>query len=259
MKRNPFRLLVRRQDGTTLLEAICGLAILTLILGAMYAGFLTARQVFGEGDQREQDGQSAFSLLEQGYVQTQSAETITLSLGSGTVTFRGSYIQSDRIENGVTLYQYETGTVANFADGVRNTYIYWKLLFNDMTREERVQAGYPAWPDNSSIRNNWLLPSIYGGSWPVLPQEFLERYQIPVRTLYVQPYNTPKPVDDVLLNCFVFAGSSMGDNWSNTYLIYDHEERIWYVRKDNKTVGVANKTWAEVKAMIHTDEWRRLV
>lgn len=263
-----IRTALQNRRGTTLIEAATGLLILTFVVVSIYSGFVVAQKIFGDGDTREEQGQDSYGKIESGSADAEGTEAVFLPLGDQKVSFRGQYVKSGDASKKAVLYSFETGSTSNFADNVRNTFIYWKLRIDAATPEERKELNYTSkWTDNSTMRK-WLWTEIYGGNWPILPTEFLERYLTDVEKkneqngllagpVYVQPYNTPT-VNDVEQNCFVFASTTQKDHWY-IRMIYDHEEHAWYYRTAGYSSEMVGKEWAYVKAMIHTSDWRKLV
>ena len=255
MKRKPSSLL-RDCRGMTLMESICGLAILTVVLATIYGSFLVAQRVFGDGDAAEQGGQGAFAQVELGTASEQ-AYTLTLPLGGRDLHLDGVLQQAGSAEDGTALYAFYLGEAGgkDFVGNVRETYVHWKSLFDGMTPAERVAAGYPQNSDNSSVRN-WLRENIYGGTWPTMPKDFLERNGLPDQTYYVQPfYEARTGGGDLEANTIIFAKTEQGDGWF-VGLIYDHEEKVWYRKKSGGFT--INNTWAMVKAEIHGGAWEAL-
>lgn len=243
---------LNNRRGVTLVEASCGLLIVSMILVAIYSCFLIVQKNFGQGDEYEQAAQSNFAQLELGDDQSAASGELSLSLGAATVSFHGRYLSTGTGGQGGALHSFETQQ--NSATGVRDAYIQWKLLMDGMTDAERVAAGYPRWTDNSSLRD-WMRTNLYDGNWPTVPEALLAGTGLP-STLYVQPYFYSS-AGDVNTNCFIFANAAQGNNW-NAYLVYDHTEQAWYRRSDNRTYGVSNKTWAELQAEIHSSAWVKL-
>ena len=152
-------------------------------------------------------------------------------------------------------------------------YIYWETRLKSMTPAERKAIGFTSNTLNNSPIRNFVREKEYGGTWPILSQDFLERYlndkdkELEAKRsenflnhdVYIQSYHTPVPDgNDIATNTFVFAAVHQGDNW-NVRLIYDHEEKAWYYRQKGDTTAIVNKEWAVVKEMIHGPEWRKLV
>ena len=267
MKKTP---LCQNRAGSTLVESVCGLMILALILATMYAGFVVAQKIIREGDVREENGQNAFETIEKQEAEDKTDQKLTVSIGSGSVSFSGQVVKAGSTAKGAQLYSFEPVTVG-FEDGLRNSYIYWLKELRKMTPQQRLEAGYTYTYFNNGPYRNWLREYKYGGDWPTLSPDFLRRYLtageivresksdgLLVRPVYVQPYLIP-PVtsyDDT----FIFAGFNQVENW-NTRLVYDHDEHAWYYRLSMADkADIMNQDWAAVKAMIHDEtQWRKLV
>lgn len=243
----------RDRRGVTLVEASCGLLIVSMILVSIYSCFLIAQKNFGQGDEYEQAAQSNFAQLEQGEIQSASAGEISVPIGNTVLSFSGRYLSADSNGKAGAVHSFET--LQNSASGVRESYIQWKLLLDQMTDVERVEAGYPRWTDNSSLRN-WIRADFYGGNWPTIPEPVLSGTGLSATIYYIQPYFY-SGAGDVKTNCFIFANTTQGNNW-NASLIYDHTEQAWYRRIDNRTFGVVNMTWSQISAEIHTSAWVKL-
>lgn len=281
MKRRKLIFARARDDcrGTTLVEAVCGILILTVIVVAMYSGFLVAQRAFGDGDIREELGQEAFGTLENGEGTKDSDILLNLPLGSGKVSFKGQYTKAGGKAGGTTLFTFDTSTVS-FEDGVRNIYIYWFNRLNGMDKNQWKDEGYPASYLNNSILRNWLKDKEYGGNWPLLSADLLERYLTPeekqkesqrvdnllTTPTYIQPYyGFPSSPDayNADLNTIVYASEKQGgtgirDDW-NTRLVYDHDEGAWYYRPLGDKAFFVGQDWDYIKNVIHGADWRKLV
>ena len=164
-----IRTALQSRRGTTLVEAATGLLILTFIVVSIYSGFVVAQKIFGDGDTREQEGQDSYGKIESGHADAEGAESIFLPLGDQKVSFRGQYVKSGDASKKAVLYSFETGSTSNFADNVRNTFIYWKQRIDAATPEERKELNYTSSMTDNSTMRGWLQKEIYGGNWPVLP------------------------------------------------------------------------------------------
>ena len=244
------------EAGTTLIESVCGILILTTIVVSMYAGILTAQKVLGEGDTREQQGQAAFAALERGEGETGAEQQFRLDLGGVKVSFSGQYAQA--------------GGTDSFADGVRDMFIYWETRLKGMTKAEQVAEGYTKGYISNTALRDWIREEKYGKEWPIFPKEFFERYLTEEEKVkesgvngllttpyYVQPYHSPSTTDPNI-NTFVFAAEKPREYWV-CRLIYDHEEKAWYYRPSGSKSFTVNQDWAYIKAYIHGPEWRKLV
>lgn len=272
---------IKDKCGTTLVESLCGLVIISLIFVTIFSGFVVAGKIFGDGDTRENNSQGSYSDIESGEAMTYNTKMLTLNLGSQKITFQGDYIQSGEESQKAALYSFETKSTSNIADNVRDTYINKQAYIAGLTQAQKLEIGYTAGNNltNSPVRD-WIRKNIYNGTWPTMPKDFLERYlteeeKVNERknggllsdsvTIYVQPYtyhlvNIPK------INCYVFAGPNYGDNWNNIKLIYDHESKVWYYRYNTPRPEPEPKfsilrEWMYVKADIQkvTDQWRPLI
>ncbi|MEG0988597.1 MAG: hypothetical protein RSG54_07695, partial [Clostridium sp.] len=63
--------------------------------------------------------------------------------------------------------------------------------------------------------------------------------------------NTTK--EDVLM----YASPDPGSNWNAT-LIYKVSEKKWYKAPDNKQIGFANQSWAEIEKKMMEQKWEPL-
>ena len=237
------------ESGMTLVEAMGGLVILALSLVLIYSGFLIADKIFNDGDDLELQSQGAFASLEKGTAIGSDA-TVSVPLGSETVTFAGQYMEVSEEGTKISLYSFETTQTDTVADGVRETFMYWLNIFTAMTESERVANGYPRFISNSACRN-WISQNIYDNAWPTLSAQFLEQNGITGTTLYVQPYYYAATGD-----VFIFAKTGVGDGWY-TRFVYDHEEQTWYLYSGG---GISvNQSWATIKTSIHTSSWSKMI
>lgn len=270
----------RDTAGTTLMEAVCGILILTIIVTAMYSGFLVAQKNLAKGDLREEHGQAAFETLERDEGEAGDEATLQLPLGDVHLTFKGSYSMAGGEEGGATLFSFNTQTVS-FADGMRNMYIYWFNRIYPLPLAERKALGYPYGHMNNDLMRAFVRDKEFGGSYPVLSADLLNRYLLPseiekeerradnilINTQYIQPYyNVPSvptganPADyyKAELNTVVYASNKTSSNW-NTRLIYDHEEGAWYYHSGGNVTFYINNDWSYTKNKIHGADWRKLV
>ena len=255
MKRR-ISFLFRDRRGTTLMESICGLAILAVILVAIYGTFLVANRAFGDGDRAEKNSQEAFAEIELGTA-SERTYTLTLSLGGHSLRFEGIYQEAGKAEDGTVLHAVNWGEAEDkdFMRNVRETYVYWKTLLAGMTPAERVAAGYPRNSDNTSVRT-WLRENVYGGSWPTMPQSFLSKNGLPEGSYYIQPfYEARTGNDDPETNTIIFAKTDQADGWY-VGLVYNHEEKVWY-HKLRGGYSITN-SWETVKAELHSGGWEAL-
>lgn len=257
---------LKSNRGTTLVEAVCGLVILTVILVGIYAGFTVVQKVFGDGDTAEQQGLSAFSAIETGNADKQSFSPPTVTLGGKSITFTGQYVKAG---DSRPLYSFEAVNSVNYADSVRQTFIQWTQFALTATAEEKKQYNLPGWCSNSTMRS-YIWKEIYHENWPILPTEFFETYLtdaeknkeksgLLAKPVYIQPYVGKYYLTSAQIleeNTFVFAKTTQSDGW-NINLIYDHDEHAWYYRSSSSS-EMTDKDWATVKAIIHQYPWRRL-
>lgn len=86
--------------GFTLVEAVLGVAILTIIVASIYVGFVIGGKAFTQGNDIEETGQEAFSQLEMAGDNTSPRKaSISLSLDNDTLEFEGTYRTAGELSN----------------------------------------------------------------------------------------------------------------------------------------------------------------
>lgn len=254
-----FKTLFFDEKGMTLIEAMGGLVILALTLVLIYSGFLTAQKIIDHGDALEEQSQDAYASIEKDTASSGDTENIAVTLGSKTLNFSGQYSEINEEGTDTGLYSFKSSCAqnTNVADEVRNTFISWINTFNSMDWWWRSYYGYPLNVTNSDCRT-WVRNNVYGGVWPTMDENFLERNAITLSPFYVQPY-CYAPAYALTDDVFVYATDTTGDNnWHHVRYIYDHEQHVWYCYKWWNGYNINHQSWSTVKSEIHTDSWYAL-
>lgn len=261
--RRKLSLPLANQRGNTLMEASIGLLILTVILVAIYAGFVTTAKILHEGDEVLQAGQDAFAALETDAGTGGAEQSLTISTDDITINLRGSYQMSQDAKTGVTLYSFGSKSYDLIAEKMLAEAQELYDQMNAMTSSERKSHGYPEWLSNDTFRS-WFLTNHHGDTYPTLDQEIpaqvLEEYGLDSTTYYIQPYFDVYGLDSSG-DLTIWAKADQAGGW-NAVLLYDPDEHAWYtgpIRNDrHATIGIANLSWTEIKALMTVHNWERI-
>lgn len=148
-------------------------------------------------------------------------------------------------------------------DLATESYLYM-YEFAGMTNQQVVAAtgGAVKYMSNDLLRN-YIKNTNYGGTWPQFPQDILNKSGVtvdPAKPYYIQPYldavtTAQRPGTQ---NVTVFANQSSAGNWNAT-MIFNPDDGNWYVAPGTKAgkqaIGVANRSWEEIKAEIQQKGW----
>ncbi len=237
----------RGADGTTLVEAVVGLAVLVLILLMLYGGFLVANRVFGEGNAFRSEVEAAFADLEKGAARTEEA-AINLALAGSTVTVAGRYEMAGEAGTKTALYAFSPLEREKAAPNLRAACLEWLGIFTAMSQAERAANGYPGAVNNENLRA-WVRDHGYGGSWPSLDKAFLQRNGLAAETVYVKPF-----YDEARDEVYVYAKGDETPGGAARF-VYHHEENAWYYRES----GVAmNLPWPVLRSQLAAADWKIL-
>lgn len=233
--------------GMTLTEVMAGAAILLIASLMLASGFGMVIRIMHQGDLIKNAGQLAFGVADGASNTDKKVEdsgvsggNVEITLDSGKkITAKGSYRSYSVGESPYARFEVldNTEDVAyTLWLQIEDAYLFGLSL---NSKEEREQWGFNGWGVENDGLRRYLYTHVYNKSWPVFPNELLERNGIQTTaTYYMQSRyfaNAQKAnggIYDPELCALTFARTDpSGSSGWNAPLVYDQTTRTWYYKK----------------------------